>query len=149
MSAEAPRPLALVLVAAADRRMVPALALLPQLAGCDARALHIVFDPDQAHELAQYWMDLPMTSLPLQMEEPDDGESITDAVRRVVEHELQSRPRITVIVPEMDLGRWWQALLHRSMGRAVAWQLARLRGVTTLVVPVPIELPTRSSAAGR
>jgi hypothetical protein len=149
MSAEPARPLALVLVAAPDRRMVPALAVLPQLAGCDARALHIAFDPEQAHDLARYWMDLPLTSLPLQVQEPDEDETLAAAVRRIVKEERGSRPRITVIVPEMDLGRWWQPLLHRGTGRAVAWHLADLRGVTTLVVPVPIDLPSRSSAAGR
>ena len=131
-------PLAVVLVAAADRRMLPALAFLPQLAGCDARALHVAVDPEQSHQLARDWMDLSMSGLPLQVEDPC-GDTLVRCVRRVIEREASHRPRITVIVPEMDLGRWWQPLLHRGTGRAVAWELAGMRSVTTVVVPVRID----------
>lgn len=140
------RPLAVVLVAAVDRRVLPALALLPQLAGCEARALHIAFDVEEAHDLARAWMDHGMARLPLQVEEPEDSETLAAAVTRIVAREVAGgRPQITVVVPEMDLGRWWQPLLHRGTGRAVAWQLAGRRRVTTVVVPVRIDLPARSA----
>jgi hypothetical protein len=128
-------PLAVVLVAAVDRRMLPAVALLPQLVGSDAMALHVATDPEQSYRLARDWMDLGITSLPLQVIEPSGG-TIAASVRSFIEHERGRRPRVTVIIPEMDLGRWWQPLLHRGTGRAVAWELADLRRVTTVVVPV-------------
>lgn len=146
MSASDQRPLAVVLVAAVDRRMLPAVSLLPQLAGCDARALHIAMDPDQSYQLARDWMDLGIGSLPLQVEEPRH-DALAAAVREVIEREAEVRPRVTVIVPEMDLGRWWQPLLHRGTGRAVAWELAGLPGVTTVVVPVRVDLPARAVPA--
>lgn len=143
------RPLAVVLVAAVDRRVLPALAVLPQLAGCEARALHVAVDAEEAHHLARAWMELGMAGVPLQVEEPCDGEALATAVARTIAREAAAgRPQITLIVPEMDLGRWWQPLLHRGTGRAVAWQLARLRQVTTLVVPVRIDLPARSPSRG-
>jgi hypothetical protein len=137
------RPLAVVLVAAVDRRMLAAVSLLPQLVDCDAMALHIAVDPEQSYRLARDWMDHGVSSLPLRIEEPEEGDTLAMSVRKVIEREKQTRSRVTVIVPEMDLGRWWQALLHRGMGRAVAWELAPLRGVTTVVVPARIDLPTR------
>ena len=140
------RPLALVLVAAVDRRMLPAIALLPQLAGFDAQALHVATDAEQSHRLARDWMELGVSSLPLQIEE-SAGASLAATVRRVVEREVASRPGVTVIVPEMDLGRWWQPLLHRGTGRLVAWELAKLRQVTTVVVPVRVDLPARTGSA--
>jgi hypothetical protein len=141
------RPLAIVLVAAMDRRVLPAVALLPQLVGSDARALHIATDPQQSYRLARDWMDLGVSSLPLQVEEPT-GDTLVASVRRVVEREARTRPRVTVIVPEMDLGRWWQPLLHRGTGRAVAWELAGLARVTTVVVPVRVDLPARTATMG-
>jgi hypothetical protein len=137
-------PLAVVLVAAVDRRVLPAVALLPQLVGSDARALHIATDPEQSHRLARDWMDLGLVSLPLQVEDPM-GETLAASVRQVIEREARTRPRVTVIVPEMDLGRWWQPLLHRSTGRAVAWELAGMAGVTTVVVPVRVDLGARAT----
>ncbi|MEY2477887.1 MAG: hypothetical protein QOG87_3202 [Actinomycetota bacterium] len=141
------RPLAVVLVAAVDRRVLPAVSLLPQLIGSDARALHIATDPEQSYRLARDWMDLGIGSLPLHVEEPM-GDTLAGSVRRVIEREVRSRPRITVIVPEMDLGRWWQPLLHRGTGRAVAWELAGLQRVTTVVVPVRVDLPARTTTMG-
>jgi hypothetical protein len=138
------RPLAVVLVAAVDRRVLPAVALLPQLVGSDACALHIALDAEQSYRLARDWMDLGLASLPLQVEEPSEP-TLAACVRRVVEREALRRPRITVIVPEMDLGRWWQPLLHRGTGRAVAWELAGMPAVTTVVVPVRVDLPVRTA----
>ena len=42
-------------------------------------------------------------------------------------------------VPEIDLGRWWQPLLHRGIGRDIAWHLHDLRQVTTVVLPVRLD----------
>ena len=133
------RPLAVVLVAAVDRRIIAGIGLLPQLVDCDALALHVALDAEQSYHLAREWMELGINTLPLHIEEPD-GESLARTVRRVVARERAVRPRVTVIVPEMDLGRWWQALLHRGTGRAVAWELTGLHGVTTVVVPVRVDL---------
>lgn len=133
------RALALVLLGAVDRRMLPALTLVPQLAMCEARALHISVDPPAAHDLARAWMDLGLDWLPLHIEEAT-GPTLAASVRDIVDRELAGRPRVTVIVPEMDLGRWWQPLLHRSAGREIAWHLHGLRRVTTIVLPVRLDL---------
>lgn len=133
------RGLAVVLVAAVDRRVLPALSLVPQLADCDSRALHIAVDPEASHRLARDWMDLAITWLPLHIEEPG-GRTLLESARRVIEREAEDRVRVTVIVPELDLGRWWQPFLHRGTGRAIAWELQALAHVTTVVVPVSIDL---------
>lgn len=133
------RGLAVVLVGAVDRRMLPVLALVPQLAGCEARALHIAADPVAAQALATAWMDLGLEWLPLHIEEPG-GPTLAASVRAVVERELVGRPRVTVLVPEMDLRSRWQPLLHRGAGREIAWHLHHLRRVTTVVLPVRLNL---------
>ena len=138
----AARPLTVLLVAAVDLRFRTGLALLPQFEGCDERALHISLDRDQTCALAQRWMDLGIASLPLQIEEP--GGDLVHSVRVAVEREARIRPRVTVIIPEIALGRWWQPLLHRGRARALAWELAGVDGVTTVIVPVRLDLPGRA-----
>jgi hypothetical protein len=139
---EGARGLVIVLVGAVDRRMLPALALVPQLADCDARAVHVCLDRVEAHQLATAWMDFDLGWLPLEIEEPT-GVTLAASVRHIVEREAIARPRVTVLVPEMDLGRWWQPLLHRGTGRHIAWHLHDLRRVTTVVLPVRLEDPDR------
>jgi hypothetical protein len=138
----ATRRLAVVLVGTADRRVLPALALIPQLAMHEARALHINFDSEQAHALATAWMHLGLQWLPLHIEEPS-ASTLAESVRDVIVAEARHRPSVAVLVPEIDLGRWWQPLLHRGTGRAIAWHLYDLPNVTTAVLPVRVE-PARA-----
>ena len=131
-------PLTIVLVEAVDRRVLPALALAPQLQG-DVRAVHIALDAGASHRLAREWMDLGVTWPPLYVEEPI-ADTLLACVRGLVEREASSRKLVTVLVPEKDLNRWWQPLLHRGAGRAIAWELRGLRNVTTAVLPVGIRV---------
>jgi hypothetical protein len=135
---ETERGLTVVLIGAVDRRMLPALALVPQLADSEARAVHISVDPVEAHRLATTWMDLNLDWLPLHIEEPQ-GETLAESVRAVIRREMEGRPRVTVLVPEIDLGRWWQPILHRGIGRDIAWHLHDLDRVTTAVLPVRVD----------
>ena len=139
----AARGLVIVLVGAVDRRMLPALALVPQLADCDARAVHVCFDQTETCQLETAWMDFGLDWLPLHVETPT-GVTLAESVRHIVEREAVARPRVNVLVPEMDLGHWWQPLLHRGMGRHIAWHLHDLRGVTTVVLPVRLEEARRT-----
>lgn len=139
-------PLVLVLVAAVDRRMLPALALAPWIRGAEVRAVHVAVDADAAHDVARDWMRLDITWPPLHIEEPcAEAETLADCVRSVVAREAACRPWVTVLVPELDLDRWWQPLLHRGTGRAIAWELAGLPNVTAAVLPMPIERGGRAS----
>lgn len=133
------RGLTVVLVAALDRRVLPALSLVPMLAGADALALHIAVDAVASCQLGRDWMDLGITWLPLHIEEPTSPDLVS-SVYDFVAHEVSRRPWVTVVIPEMDLGRWWQPLVHRATGRSVAWALHDLPRVTTVVVPVRVDL---------
>lgn len=137
------RGLVMVLIGAADRRMLPALKLAPQLTLSEARAVHIALDASETHHLATAWMELQLDWLPLHIEEPTGG-TLVESIRHVVEREAAKRPSVTVLVPEFDLGRWWQPLLHRGMGRRVAWHLHDIERATTAVLPVRIELHARA-----
>lgn len=136
------KPLALVFVAAVDRRVLPALALAPRFSDGDVRAVHVAFDVAASNRLARDWMDLNITWPPLHIEEPT-APTLALTVRDLVLRELRGRDRVTVLIPELTINRWWQPLLHRGTGRAIAWSLADLDGVTTVVLPVAVSLPQR------
>lgn len=143
----AKRRLTVVLIGAADRRMLPALTLVPQFVLSEAWALHLTMDAEQTHALARAWMALDLDWLPLHIEEPV-GLTLADSVAAIIEQEAAHRQSVTVLVPEMDLGRWWQPLLHRGTGRSVAWHLHHIANVTTAVLPVRVEVAGRTSATG-
>jgi hypothetical protein len=144
-----------VLVAAVDRRVLPALSIAPRLTDCEVRAVHVAMDDHDSLMLARAWMDLGITWPPLHIEEPA-AESLEACVRHLVEREAAVRPNVTVLVPEFDLHRWWQPLLHRGAGRAIAWELHGLPNVTTAVLPVRVDLrpggrpdqPTSATSGG-
>ena len=133
------RPLALILVGTVDRRVLPALSLAASLPDFDVKAVHVSVDPVATSRLAREWMRLDLAWVPLHIEDACD-EPLATSVRRLVERELSSHRRVLVIVPEVDLDRWWQTLLHRSTGRRIARRLQALRRVSTVVVPYPIVL---------
>ena len=124
----------ILLVSVVDRRIVPALRLVSRLGCSDCRALHVSVDAADTRKLAADWMNLGLAWLPLHIEEAA-AESIPAAVRRAVEKDAAGIERVTVVVPELDLVRWWHPLLHRCSARRIAEQLQPLPGVTTVIVP--------------
>lgn len=130
------RGLALILVGEIDRRVLPALLLAARLPELEPRALHIAVDPDESHRLADLWMDLDLSWVPLDIVELGD-EPFLDCVQRIVAAEAAERSRVLVVVPEVDLDRWWQTLLHRSTGRRIARRLLGHSRVSTIVLPFP------------
>ena len=126
--------LGIVLVDAVDRRVLPALALAATLPNFDVRAMHFSTDEDDVRRTAEAWMRLDLSWPPLDIE--DVGERpLLVAVEEVVTRSIDICSRVVVIVPELDLGRWWQVLLHRGRGRRIARRLQSIPGVWTVLVP--------------
>ena len=130
------RDLGLVLVDAVDRRVLPALGMAATLESFDIKVVHVATDEDDRRRATNAWMLLDLTWAPLEIEDAGERPLLT-AVQELVARETADRSRVVVIVPELDLDRWWQFLLHRSTGRRIARRLRSLRGVWTVVVPYP------------
>ena len=130
------RGLALLLVGEVDRRILPALMLAARLPELEPKAFHIATDPDESRQATNAWMNLDLAWMPLHVEEPS-GETFLACVHRLVATEAAHRSRVLVIVPELDLNRWWQTLLHRSTGRRIARRLSGDSHISTLVLPYP------------
>jgi hypothetical protein len=128
------RHTAIVLVSAADRRIVPALRFVSRLAGTEVRALHVAVDSEETRQLAADWMQLDLTWLPLHIHD-SPTEDLLGSVRHAVERAAEETGEVIVVVPELQFTRWWQPLLHRRTARRIAVQLQSLNGVTTVIVP--------------
>lgn len=124
----------IVLVSVVDRRIVPALHFVSRLACNDSCALHISVDVGQTQRLATDWMELGLSWLPLHIREAT-ADTLPASVRDAVEREAVTTDRVTVVVPELDIVRWWHPLLYRRKARRIAEQLQPLAGVTTVIVP--------------
>ncbi|MDQ3896908.1 MAG: hypothetical protein M3326_06615 [Actinomycetota bacterium] len=135
----------IVLVSVVDRRIVPALHFVSRLACSDSRALHISVDTQQTRRLAADWMNLGLSWLPLHIRDataPSLPVSVREAVRRE-----ETADRVTVVVPELDIVRWWHPLLYRGRARRIAEQLQPLPGVTTVIVPFYVPPRVEAPAA--
>jgi hypothetical protein len=128
------RHTAIVLVSAADRRIVPALRFVSRLAQTDVRALHVSVDSEETRQLAADWMQLDLTWLPLHIHDsPTDD--LLRSVRQAIEREAHGTGEVIVVVPELQFTRWWQPLLHSRTARRIAVDLQPLPRVTTVIVP--------------
>ena len=125
----------MLLVAAVDRRIVPAVRFLARLPDTELRALHIAFDTEMSRQIAHDWMDVGLSWLPLHIHDADSAAPLEASVRRALEDEIVVRPAITVVVPELALSRWWTPLLHRRTARRIAAALRDQRTITTVIVP--------------
>lgn len=122
-----------VLISAVDRRILPALRFVCRLPFAEARALHVSVDPAQTRQLARAWMTLGLAWLPLHIVDQSDG-GIAATVQGALQEE-GSPDNVTIVVPELNIPRWWHRLLHRQTARHIASQLQAIDGLTAVIVP--------------
>ena len=125
---------AIVLVSAADRRILPALRFVSRLSETDVRALHVSVDAEETRRLAEDWMKLDLTWLPLYIHE-SATDDLVDSVKKAIEREADETGDVIVVVPELGFTHWWHPVLHRRCARRIAQHLQQLSEVTTVIVP--------------
>lgn len=131
----------IVLISAVDRRILPTLRFVARLPFAQLRAVHVSVDPEETSQVASAWMTLGLSWLPLYIWEGAQG-GIAATIREALEGE--DKPgNVTVVVPELNMPRWWHGLLHRQTARRVAAQLQPIDGVTTVIVPFTVPDPDR------
>ena len=140
------RHTAIVLVSVVDRRILPALRFASRLPETEVRALHVSVEAAETRRLAEDWMELGLTWLPLHIHDAaTDG--LADSFRHAVLQQAARSEDVTVIVPELDFYRWWHPLLHRRSARHIAQLLQPLPRVTTVIVPFTASLQSRPRVA--
>lgn len=136
------RHTAIVLVSVVDRRILPALRFVSRLPDTEGRALHVSVEAFETRRLAEDWMELGLTWLPLHIHDAAT-EGLAESFRRAVVQQAAPSGDVTVVVPELDFYRWWHPLLHRRSARRIAQILQPLPGVTTVIVPYAASLQNR------
>jgi hypothetical protein len=131
-----------VLISAVDRRILPALRFVSRLPFAEPRALHVSIDPEQTRRIADDWMVLGLSWLPLDIRERSDL-GIAASVRAALEE--AGVASVTVVVPELNMPRWWHPLLHRQSARHIAAELQGVPGTTTVIVPFTLEFGSAGS----
>ena len=125
---------AVVLVSVVDRRILPALRFVSRLPDTDVRAVHVAQDAQGTRRLAEDWMRLGLTWLPLHIHDTADH-GFAESFRLAVREEVGWPGPVTVVVPELNYEQWWHGLLHRRTARRIARDLQGVPGVTAVVVP--------------
>lgn len=123
-----------LLVSSVDRRLLPALRFVSRLPFAEPLAVHVSMDPEVAQAMAARWMALDLTWLPLHIRDAKGGD-IASAVAALVEEEAAEVENVTVVVPELNIPRWWHPLLHRQTARRIAADLQATPRITTVIVP--------------
>lgn len=122
-----------VLISTVDRRILPALRFVSRLPFAEPRALHVSVDPEETIHVAEAWMHLGLSWLPLHIREGAAG--VAPAVQAAIEEQAGDIDSVTVVVPELNVPRWWHPLLHRQSARHIAAELQNAPRVTTVIVP--------------
>jgi hypothetical protein len=105
-----------------------------QLRQVEPKALHISVDSEAARRLANDWMELGLSFLPLHIHEAE-APTLGASVKAVLRQEVADVGALTVVLPEFEHPRWWHPLLHRQSARQLAAELHDIRGVATVIVP--------------
>ena len=123
-----------LLVSSVDRRILPALRFVSRLPFAEPLALHFSVDPEATRMVVRDWLDLDLTWLPLHIRDAEAGD-IATSVAALVAEEAADAESVTVVVPELNIARWWHPLLHRQTARRIAADLQAAPRVTTVIVP--------------
>lgn len=130
-----PRHAVLVLVSDLDRPVARAIQYARTMHADETRAVHIAVDPAHGQALADRWVGLGMTRVPLDVVDCPDRR-IDRAVLDVVADELaDARTEVTVLVPRREYTHLWHRLLHDRTSDQLASALARLPHANVTFVP--------------
>ncbi len=130
-----PRHAVLVLVSDLDRPVARAIQYARTMHADETRAVHIAVDPAHGQQLADKWVNLGMTRVPLDIVECPDRR-IDRSVLDVVADELADhRTEVTVLVPRREYQHFWHRLLHDRTSDQLATALARLPHANVTFVP--------------
>jgi amino acid transporter len=98
-------------------------------------ALHCVMDPEAAEELQRQWkaqnIKVPLRLIPSPYR--DVGGSVAKYLR--LRREEKGSEVVTIYMPYLVVGRWWERALHNRRSRHIRDRLLLIRGVEVTLVP--------------
>ena len=125
----------LVLVEGLDRAAARAIQYARTLLPDELRAVHVAVDLDAADALADEWLRLGLSHLPLELVECEDRR-IPRAVAEVVAEALaDGRTEVSVLIPKRQYRRLWHRLLHDNTADEIADAVEQLPHANVTIVP--------------
>ncbi len=136
------RHVVLVFVDRLDLAVLRSLRYAGSLRPTEVRAVHIMVDDVEAHDLERAWIERGLGDrVPLEVVECPDRRLVRSAAEIAVDTVLQEHAEVTVLLPRRTFHRISQRLLHDRSADRLAEALGRLPHVAATIVPFDTTLP--------
>jgi amino acid transporter len=133
-----PRNVAFVLVDGLDLATARAIQYARTLSVDDLRAVHFVIDSTRAQAIADRWVRLGLSRLPLELIDCPDRRVVRATVEMVAEAASDGRTEVTVLMPRRSYGFGLGRVLHASTGEQIATAISRIDHVNATIVPFDV-----------
>jgi amino acid transporter len=144
-----PRNVAFVLVDGLDLATARAVQYARTLSVDDLRAVHFVIDAQRAQLIADRWVRLGLSRLPLELIDCPDRRVVRAAVEMVAEAAANHQTEVTVLMPRRAYGWGLGRVLHASTGEQIATAISRIDHVNATIVPFDVGGELRDLREGR
>jgi hypothetical protein len=103
--------------------------------------VHIAVDPEGAKKFAKLWKKFEKEiGVPLRIIESPYREFSQPLVEYLQKHrDANDKERISVYMPKLVVGHWWEHILHNHRASRIRKQLMYVRGVMVTLVPWRLE----------
>ncbi len=103
--------------------------------------VHIAVDPEHAKKFAKTWKKYEKEiGVPLRILESPYREFSAPLIQYLQEHrDKNDKERISVYMPKLVVGHWWEHILHNHRAGRIRKQLMYVRGVMVTLVPWRLE----------
>ncbi|MGH9114316.1 MAG: amino acid permease [Acidimicrobiales bacterium] len=147
-AAPLPHHVALVLVDRLDLATSRAIQYARSLNLDDVRAIHFAIDTARATALADRWVRLGLSHLPLELVECPDRRVVRAAMELAADS-ADGQTEVSVLLPRRSYTYAWSRFLHDSTGERIAAAVSRLDHVNATIVPFDVEGELRDRRQGR
>jgi amino acid transporter len=141
-----PRTSVVLFVAQVNPLTARALSLARALSPDDLHAVTVSNDPERAERLLDRWMEVGI-DVPLEVVESPYREFIKPAVNFVRSLEPSPDHTVTVVIPELVVEHWWEALLHNQDALRLKASLLRVPWVVVMSIPLHVAATRRPKPA--
>ncbi len=133
-----PRHVALVLVDSLDLATARCIQYARTMSVDELRAVHFVLDSARAQSIADRWVRLGLSRLPLELVECPDRRVVRAVVEMAAEAAADGRTEVSVLMPRRSYSFGLGRLLHDSNGERIAAAISRLDHVSATIVPFDV-----------
>jgi hypothetical protein len=129
------RHVALILVDNLDLATARVIQYARTMSVDELRAVHFVIDSARAQALADRWVRLGLSRLPLELIECPDRRVARAAVELAAEIASDGQTEVTVLMPRRSYAFGLGRILHDTVGERIAAAISRLDHVNATIVP--------------